>query len=65
MLLRVVLLLSAALLIGIAIGIVMQDGDLAFWLMAVAGFLGSWGLCPLSSPLLERHREFARDLDHS
>lgn len=63
MLLRVVLLLSAALLIGTAIGIVMQDGDLAFWLMALAGFLGSWGCCPLSEPLLERHRHDVRHPD--
>ncbi|HWI82997.1 hypothetical protein [Ramlibacter sp.] len=59
MLWRVALLLTAALLIGTAIGVVMEHGRLAFWLMAAAGFLGSWGLCPLSRPLLKRHRDLA------
>jgi hypothetical protein len=61
MLLRVVLLLTAAMLIGIAIGVGMQERRLGFWLMALAGFLGSWGCCPLSRPLLERHRKYADD----
>ena len=61
MFLRVVLLLLAATLIGIAIGICQEETRLAFWLMAAAGFLGSWGCCPLSQPLLKRHRPYARD----
>ena len=61
MFLRVALLLMAAMLIGIAIGVCMQEPRLGFWLMALAGFLGSWGCCPLSRPLLERHRKFAAD----
>ncbi len=59
--LRVVLLLCAALLIGVALGIGQQEHRLGFWLMAVAGFLGSWGCCPLSRPLLKRHRPYERD----
>lgn len=61
MVLRVVLLLTAAMLIGIAIGVCMEETRLAFWLMALAGFLGSWGCCPLSRPLLKRHQEFLAD----
>jgi len=59
MLLRVVLLLAAAMLIGIAIGVCKQEPRLGFWLMALAGFLGSWGCCPLSRPVLDRHRKYA------
>jgi hypothetical protein len=61
MFLRVVLLLSAALLIGIAIGVCQQEPRLGFWLMALAGFVGSWGCCPLSKPLLKRHQHYVRD----
>jgi hypothetical protein len=61
MVLRVVLRLTAAVLIGIAIGVCMQEPRLGFWLMALAVLLGSWGCCPLSRPLLERHRKYADD----
>ena len=56
---RAALLLSAALLIGIAIGVNEEGSRLGFWLMVLAGFLGSWGCCPLSQPLLKRHRKDA------
>ena len=53
---RTILLLTAAALIGAAIGVVQDGSSLAFWLMFAAGFLGSWGLCSFSEPLLPRHR---------
>lgn len=58
MVLRVALLLMAAMLIGIAIGVCMEEPRLGFWLMALAGFLGSWGCCPISRPLLKRHQKY-------
>ena len=61
---RVVLLLSAAILIGTAIGVGQEEHRLGFWLMALAGFLGSWGCCPFSKPLLKRHQQYARDPEH-
>lgn len=61
MFLRIALLLSAALLIGIAIGVCQEQPRLGFWLMAAAGFLGSWGCCPLSRPLLKRHQQFVSE----
>lgn len=57
---RTVLLLSAALLIGTAIGVNREGSSLGFWLMFAAGFLGSWGVCSFSEPLLPRHRDLQR-----
>jgi hypothetical protein len=54
--LRAVLLLSAALAFGAAIGLVDPDTRTGFWLAMLAGFLGAWGCCPLSQPLLDRHK---------
>lgn len=65
MLLRVALLLSAAALFGTAIGVVQDGSSLGFWLSFAAGFLGSWGLVPLSQPLLERHRALKEEPPHS
>lgn len=56
MLLRVALLLTAAVLIGTAIGVYREGSSLGFWLMFAAGFLGSWGLVSFAEPLLPRHR---------
>ena len=61
MLVRAALLLAAALLLGAGIGIY-EDGGSGFWLAVLAGFLGSWGCCPFSQPLLKRHRT---DLGHT
>lgn len=57
--LRAVLLLGAGLAFGAAIGLVDEGTRTGFWLSALAGFLGAWGCCPLSRPLLSRHRELA------
>lgn len=57
--LRAVLLSSAALAFGAAIGLVDPDTRTGFWLALLAGFLGAWGCCPLSQPLLERHKALA------
>lgn len=57
--LRAVLLLSAALAFGAAIGLVDPGTRTGFWLAMLAGFLGAWGCCPLSHPLLERHKALA------
>ena len=57
--LRAVLLLSAALAFGAAIGLVEPGTRTGFWLAMLAGFLGAWGCCPLSQPLLERHKALA------
>ena len=57
--LRAVLLSSAALAFGAAIGLVDPDTRTGFWLAMLAGFLGAWGCCPLSQPLLERHKALA------
>ena len=54
--LRAVLLLSAALAFGAAIGLVDPGTRTGFWLAMLAGFLGAWGCCPLSQPLLDRHK---------
>jgi hypothetical protein len=47
---RVALLLLAALSGGAGIGLHADEFDLGFWLMALAGFLGSWAIRPLSKP---------------
>jgi hypothetical protein len=60
MLMRAALLLTAATLIGTAIGVYDEGSSLGFWLMAAAGFIGCWGLCPFSEPLLPRHRNMTR-----
>lgn len=57
--LRAVLLSSAALAFGAAIGLVDPDTRTGFWLAMLAGFLGAWGCCPLSQPLLDRHKALA------
>lgn len=57
--LRAVLLLSAALTFGAAIGLVDPGTRTGFWLAMLAGFLGAWGCCPLSQPLLGRHKTLA------
>lgn len=57
---RTVLLLIAAVLIGTAIGVNREGSSLGFWLMFAAGFLGSWGVCSFSEPLLPRHRDLRR-----
>lgn len=57
--LRAVLLSSAALAFGAAIGLVDPGTRTGFWLAMLAGFLGAWGCCPLSHPLLDRHRALA------
>lgn len=54
---RAVLLLSAALAFGAAIGLVEPSTRTGFWLALLAGFLGAWGCVPLSRPLLPRHRQ--------
>ncbi len=56
MLLRAVLLASAALAFGAAIGLVDPGTRTGFWLAVLAGFLGAWGCCPLSHPLFDRHK---------
>lgn len=57
--LRAVLLLGAGLAFGAAVGLVDEATRTGFWLSALAGFLGAWGCCPLSRPLLGRHRTLA------
>lgn len=54
---RAALLLTAALLLGAAFGVYQPGTHLTFWLSFAAGFLGSWGCCPFSQPLLERHKK--------
>jgi len=61
MVIRVILLLTAALLFGMAISAAEDGSRLGFWLAAAAGFTGCWGLCPFSQPLLSRHRHLRRD----
>jgi hypothetical protein len=60
MVLRAVLLFSAALLIGAALGLYEDGVPGGFWLTVLAGFLGSWGCCPFSQPLLKRHRDLGK-----
>lgn len=59
--LRAVLLLSAALAFGAAIGLVDPATRTGFWLAMLAGFLGAWGCCPLSQPLLDRHKALGEE----
>lgn len=61
--LRAVLLLSAALAFGAAIGLVEPGTRSGFWLAMLAGFLGAWGCCPLSRPLLQRHKALVGTAD--
>lgn len=56
MILRIVLLLTAAALMGAAITEALDGSRLGFWLSAVAAFTGWWGLIPFSRPLLPQHR---------
>ena len=58
---RIVLLLAAAVLLGMGITAAEDGSGLGFWLAAAAGFTGCWGLCPLSKPLLSRHRALKRE----
>jgi hypothetical protein len=58
---RAALLLTAALLLGAAFGVYQPGSHLTFWLSFAAGFLGAWGCCPLSQPLLERHKRLASE----
>ena len=50
MLVRLALLLVAAVCAGAGIGLHFDGFDLGFWLMALSGFLGSWAIRPLSKP---------------
>ena len=58
---RAALLLTAALLLGAAFGVYQPGSHLTFWLSFAAGFLGAWGCCPFSQPLLERHKKLASE----
>ena len=60
MVLRIVLLLTAAMLMGAAIAEVLDGSPLGFWLSAAAAFTGWSGLIPFSKPLLPRHRATKR-----
>jgi hypothetical protein len=60
MVVRIILLLSAALLLGMAITATEDGSRLGFWLAAAAGFTCCWSLCPFSKPLLRRHRHLTR-----
>ena len=62
MLARAALLLTAALLLGTAFGVYQPGSHLTFWLSFAAGFLGAWGCCPFSQPLLERHKQLASEI---
>jgi hypothetical protein len=61
MVLRIVLLLTAAALMGAAITEAFDGSRLGFWLSAAAAFTGWWGLIPFSKPLLPRHRALRRE----
>jgi hypothetical protein len=66
MVLRIVLLLTAATLMGAAVTEALDGSRLGFWLSAVAAFAGWWGLIPFSRPLLPQHRALVageRDFD--
>lgn len=60
MVFRIVLLLTAALLMGVAISMALDGSRLGFWLSAAAAFTGWWGVLPFSRPLLPRHRKLTR-----
>lgn len=60
MTIRIILLLAAAVLLGMAITATEDGSRLGFWLAAAAGFTGCWSLCPFSRPLLPRHRRLQR-----
>jgi hypothetical protein len=60
MVIRVILLLTAAALLGVAINEALVGSRLGFWLAAAAAFTGCWSLCPFSRPLLSRHRRLQR-----
>jgi hypothetical protein len=61
MVIRILLLLAAAMLMGAAITEALDGSRLGFWLSAAAAFTGWWGLIPFSRPLLPRHRHLRRD----
>ena len=61
MIVRIILLLTAAVLLGMAITAAADGSRLGFWLAAAAGFTGCWSLCPFSQPLLPRHRGLKGD----
>lgn len=61
MIVRIILLLTAAVLMAMAISAALDGSRLGFWLAAAAGFTGCWSLCPFSKPLLSRHRRMKRD----
>jgi hypothetical protein len=61
MVLRIVLLLTAAVLLGAAVAEALDGSRLGFWLAAGAAFIGWWGVIPFSKPLLPRHRALGRE----
>ena len=60
MFVRVILLLTAGALMGVAVVEALDGSRLGFWLSAAAAFTGCWSLCPFSRPLLPRHRRMQR-----
>ncbi len=58
---RIILLVTAAVLFGMAITASEDGSRLGFWLAAAAGFTGCWSFCPFSKPLLRRHRDLMRN----
>jgi hypothetical protein len=60
MVIRILLLLTAAVLLGTAITAAEDGSPLGFWLAAASGFTGCWSLVPFSTPLLPRHRQLKR-----
>jgi hypothetical protein len=60
MVIRIILLLTAAVLLGTAITAAEDGSSLGFWLAAASGFTGCWSLCPFSRPLLPRHKRLKR-----
>ncbi len=61
MVVRIILLATAAVLFGMAITAAEDGSRLGFWLAAAAGFTGCWSFCPFSRPLLRRHRGLRQD----
>jgi hypothetical protein len=60
MVVRIVLLLTAAALMGAAVAEALDGSRLGFWLSAAAAFIGWSGLIPFSKPLLPQHRALLR-----
>ena len=61
MIVRIILLLTAAVLLGTAITAASDGSGAGFWLAAASGFTGCWSLCPFSRPLLRRHKRLNRE----